>query len=206
MLGKQADCKSNREVFAKEYVILVEAEQNQPLCTYVYISLDMCKELLHFYSCSPRFLWQKVSTTMKKKTCKADFSKWQRVIFIKCRQAHWQRVNGPYQHFLALRIPRFPVCWLFLMFHFLTLFWLADVIPGTSGSGVGHSDQAQCVYQAHPVGNFWEPVRSKYWKPFSFSFYRGGNRGTKKRNGIVMVTNRCICNKAWVSSHGLSAL
>lgn len=53
MLGNQADYKSNREVFAKEYMSLVEAERNETLCTYVYISLDMCKELL---------LWQRAAS------------------------------------------------------------------------------------------------------------------------------------------------
>lgn len=72
VLCKQADYKSNREMFAKEYVILVEAEQNQLLCTYVYISLDMCKELLRFHSCGLRSLWQKVSS-IHQENRRADF-------------------------------------------------------------------------------------------------------------------------------------
>lgn len=65
VLCKQTDYKSNREVFAKEYTILAQTEQNQPLCTYVYISLDMCKESLHFHSCGLRSLWQKGSPIHK---------------------------------------------------------------------------------------------------------------------------------------------
>lgn len=70
MLCKQANYKSNREVFAKEYVILVEAEQNQALCTYVYISLSMYKELFPLVS---DFFGKKYHPSMKKNT-KESFS------------------------------------------------------------------------------------------------------------------------------------
>lgn len=143
MLCKQANYKSNREVFAKEYVILVEAEQNQALCTYVYISLSMCKELFPLVS---DFFDKKYHPSMKKNT-KSHFPQRQRVDFFKCRQACWQQEAGCAWFFYFLRIP------IFLMF------WLPYINPGRSGYCVG-----LFTLQSHPTEWLWQPFWYSCWR------------------------------------------
>lgn len=191
MLCKQAGYKSNREVFAKEYVISVEAEQNQPLCTYVYISLDMCKELLHFYSCGSRSLWQKVSSIHEEENCRADFSKWQRVIFIKCRRAHWQSKWALYG-FSGFKDPQISsVCQLFLIceFYFLTLFWLADVSPGTSGPGVGSQWSSPVCSSGPSCRQLLAAFLEQVLKTVQLLILQRKKQRHKEQNGIIVVTN-----------------
>lgn len=130
MLCKRTDYKSNREVFAKEYVILVQAEQNQSLCTYVYISLDVCKELLHFDSCGLRSLLQKVSSIHKTTEQIPPNGKEKSLSNVDKRLADSRR--GPCTR-SSFKVPQVSyICLLFLtcMFYFLTLPWLAHVSPG----------------------------------------------------------------------------
>lgn len=153
---------------------------------------------------------KKYHPSMTKKTRRADFPKWQRIIFIKCRRACWQTVGGTWIGFLASRSPRFPmflfVCLFVLMWLLLTLFWLAHANPGRLGHRVDNSIQPSVFIRssAPSCRQLPQPLWSKCWQLPSFSFYRWGSRGTKKWSDIIMVAS-CILGKAGTSSHGLGA-
>jgi len=133
--------RNQTQVFAEEYVISVEAKQNQPLCTYVYISLNMCKELSCVHFRALRSLWWKVSFIHEAESLQ---SKFYQIAQNNCNQmltdSRWD-LGG----FSSLKDPQISgVCLLICGSHFFVLASLYQ--SWRPGHRVGHSDQAQCIH------------------------------------------------------------